>query len=205
MLLSLLESLTRKLNIFELQRSYFLNICLLLFIVFTFMYRYWDVFFKRYGSRGRVYFGWTLYLLAISHTLIGIFSLCEFFFIRRQYNPIIGIISLACFTTGQIIRNLAIASLKEFHSAHIEIKPNHQLIQTGPYKRIRNPYYVGVMLEVLSTPLILNSFFTFLFSIFVYLPELFIRVFLEEKILTNQLGCCYASYLKKVPRFLPRF
>ena len=151
---------------FHIEKNYILNIVLLLFIAFTFVYRYWDVFFKKYGCSGKIHFGWSLYFLAIVHSLVGIFSVCEYFLFRhRSYNFIIGFIALLLFVIGQIIRNFAIISLKGFHSGHIEIKSNHQLIKTGPYNLIRNPYYVGVLVEVLCTPLVLNAYYSFFFAV----------------------------------------
>jgi len=186
------------------EKSPLLTSVLILFAVATFVYRYWDVFFKSYGERGKVYFGWTLYLLGLVHSLIGILALVEYLLWRPSYNWLIGAIAFALFVAGQGLRNWAVSSLGPYHSPKIEIKPGHRLIQKPPYRYLRNPYYAGVILEVLATPLILNAYLAFAFSVVGYLPILFLRAAMEEKILRDYFGAAYVEYEKKTPRFVPR-
>ncbi len=190
---------------FEIQKNITLTLILLLFSGITFAYRYWDVFFKFYGNRGKIYFGWTLHLLGFIHTAIGVATISEYFLLRENYNCFIGVIAFSIFLLGQIIRNQAIKSLGIYHSPHIEIKPNHKLIIAPPYCFLRHPYYLGVMLEVLATPLVLNSYFTFLGVVVSYLPVLWMRIILEEKVMNQHFGLTYTKYQKQTFRFIPLF
>lgn len=187
----------------EIERNDVLTSLLMLFAVLTFAYRYWDVFLKSYGERGTLYYKWTLPVLGAIHSLAGIFAIFEYWFFQQRYNLIVGTSAFLFFLIGQVIRNWAIRSLGKFHSPHIEMKSHHQLIQTGPYRYLRNPYYLGVLLEVTSSPLVLNSYFSFLFSFLVYVPILFMRVHFEGKILANHFGPSYLEYVKNVPAVFP--
>lgn len=189
---------------FELEKTAALNILLIAFAVFTFIYRYWDVFFKSYGPPGRYYYGWTLGLLGAVHSLVGAASVFEYFFLVDTYQWIVGLLAFFIFLSGQLLRNWAIQTLGIFHSVQIEIKPSHRIIQKPPYQYLQHPYYLGVILEVLSTPLVLNAYRSFLIVLALYLPLLFIRIFLEERILARYFGSAYADYQKVTPRFFPR-
>lgn len=189
---------------FEVPKHFVLTSVLVAFSLVTIVYRYWDVFFKSYGERGKIYFGWTLYLLGFVHSLIGALSLLEYLFLREKYNWLIGTAAFSVFLVGQIVRNWAIVSLGKLHSPHIEIKPGHELIRKPPYRYTRNPYYAGVILEVLSTPLILNAYRTFAFSLLSYVPILLLRMILEEKVMMQHFGSAYADYKNKTPYLIPR-
>jgi protein-S-isoprenylcysteine O-methyltransferase Ste14 len=106
--------------------------------------------------------------------------------------------------SGLIIRNWAIRSLAEYWSIHLEIRKDHKLTRKGPYKYIRHPAYLGMILEVCGIPLIVNSYFIFLFSIVVYIPLLILRVYYEEKEHFRIFGRKYLTYKKQTGAFTPR-
>jgi len=71
----------------------------------------------------------------------------------------------------------------------------HQVCSTGPYKFVRHPMYVGVIMMVLMLPLALGSFFA-------YIPAglttaaFVVRTALEDKTLTMELSG-YKEYTQK--------
>ena len=84
-----------------------------------------------------------------------------------------------------------------YHSIHIEMREHHPLIKKGPYKYLRHPYYLAVIFEVLGFPLVPNAYYAFLFSIFTYLPLLFIRIYFEEKAMIKKFGDEYHLYKRE--------
>ena len=48
-------------------------------------------------------------------------------------------------------------TLGVYHGIHIEIRESHELIQSGPYLYLRNPYYLSNILEAIALTLIVNS------------------------------------------------
>lgn len=72
----------------------------------------------------------------------------------------------------------------------------HEVCTTGPYRYVRHPMYVGVIIFVLCLPLALGSYFALFFSvaiIFVFL----IRTSLEDKTLQKELPG-YKEYAEQV-------
>src|SRR5689334_20372168 len=55
-----------------------------------------------------------------------------------------------------VIRRRAISSLGKFWSLHVEIRDNHEFVQSGPFRWMRHPTYFSMILELLGAGLILN-------------------------------------------------
>lgn len=78
---------------------------------------------------------------------------------------------------------------------------HHTLITTGPYRWIRHPFYVEVLLLVLACSL-LNWFMTLVgVAVFALLA---IRSAIEERKLAERFGDEYLAYRAQTRRFLPR-
>jgi methyltransferase len=107
------------------------------------------------------------------------------------------------FLSAFILRRWAVNALGDYHSIHIEIRANHPLIKNGPYAYLRHPYYLSVILELLGLPLVGNAFFSFVISLFLYVPFLLLRVYLEEQVMINKFNGEYIKYKKNTPGFLP--
>lgn len=72
-------------------------------------------------------------------------------------------------------------------SVRIQADRGHTVIQSGPYRIVRHPMYVGSILMYLSTPLILGSFWALAFT--VSIVALFIwRTALEDRMLRRELA-----------------
>jgi protein-S-isoprenylcysteine O-methyltransferase len=92
--------------------------------------------------------------------------------------------------------------LQHFYAERVEVQPEHQVIDTGPYRLMRHP--------------VITSFFgiaTGLFLINPAVPTLAVLLYTiwdfsraadqEEKLLSSTLPG-YADYVRRTPRFLPR-
>lgn len=84
------------------------------------------------------------------------------------------------------------------------IDPPKNLVIVGPYKYIRNPMYVGILLILLGHISWFESF-----SLIVYFFTLSVLfhsfvIFYEEPRLTKVFGKSYKSYIQQVPRWFPR-
>ena len=82
--------------------------------------------------------------------------------------------------------------------------PTRRLVLHGPYRYVRNPMMIGVMLILLAEALLLQSpgiaiwFAVFLLLNGFYLPGV------EEKGLEQRFGEDYRQYKANVPRWIPR-
>jgi methyltransferase len=70
------------------------------------------------------------------------------------------IILTAIFCAAQALRYWAITSLGVYWNTKILVVPNHPLIRNGPYKFLRHPNYIGVMIELAMVPLIFSCYIT---------------------------------------------
>ena len=78
------------------------------------------------------------------------------------------------------------------------------LVTSGPYGRVRHPFYVTVLLLLLSTSLTTANWFIGLLSIFI-LAFFVLRAPLEEQKLAERFGEEYRAYIQRTGRFLPRW
>lgn len=80
-------------------------------------------------------------------------------------------------------------------TVRIQKDRNHQVCSSGPYNFVRHPSYVGFIVSILSMPLIFGSWWAFVPS-FIIVILIFIRTYLEDKTLLNELPG-YVEYSKK--------
>lgn len=84
------------------------------------------------------------------------------------------------------------------------IDPPKTLVVAGPYRYMRNPMYVGVLLILLGEALFFESAGLLLYTAFMFaLFQLFIVLY-EEPTLWRRFGDSYERYRSRVPRWLPR-
>jgi protein-S-isoprenylcysteine O-methyltransferase Ste14 len=85
------------------------------------------------------------------------------------------------------------------------IDPPKELVATGFYRYVRNPMYVGVLLILIGHFLWFKNVWLLVYTVVAFLiVHLFITLY-EEPTLKRKFGAGYEEYLKKVPRWLPRF
>jgi len=87
----------------------------------------------------------------------------------------------------------------------IPLEPPKKFVYTGVYSHVRNPIYVGYAIIFMSYFLIFGHLALLLYTIIGTLFLHFYVVLFEEKNLKKRFGKTYEIYLKKVPRWLPRF
>jgi len=83
-----------------------------------------------------------------------------------------------------------------FAAVNINVEPGQQVVSSGPYAVVRHPYYSGLLLWVLATPLALGSWWGLLLLVPMALV-LASRIHYEERFLTQNLPG-YAEYCKRV-------
>ena len=90
-------------------------------------------------------------------------------------------------------------------SPTLEIREKHELITRGVYGLIRHPMYASQWLWVIAQPLLLHNWVAGFSNLLVFIPFYFLRVKAEEKLMLEQFGDGYRSYMKKVGGVLPKF
>ncbi len=115
------------------------------------------------------------------------------------------ILGIALSVTGGFLYSRAAQTLGRQMTPAIQVRQDHQLIRTGPYRYIRHPVYTAIILTAtggtlffLSAPLALLTLV--LLGLAVY------RARLEETLLASPeaFGATYREYMARTGRFLPR-
>lgn len=108
-----------------------------------------------------------------------------------------------------IVFALAAAMLRTWGSAYMGpsvviagAMKGDRVIASGPYRRMRNPLYLGIMLHVVALGLLMPPSGAVLTLVLIVLFEL--RLILgEEAFLSERLGEAYRAYRAQVPRLVP--
>ena len=87
-------------------------------------------------------------------------------------------------------------------TVRIQKEKNQNVINAGPYKIVRHPGYLGMLLGSISLPLALGSVLAFI-PLFIMIVLILIRTYYEDKILQEELAG-YSEYCKEVKyRLIP--
>ena len=94
--------------------------------------------------------------------------------------------------------------LGKFWSSRVTLKEGHQLIQSGPYARVRHPIYSGIALAMLGTALFSGQWRA-LIGASIFIVGHWLKSRREEALLTSQFGTEYEEYRGRTGSLLPRF
>jgi protein-S-isoprenylcysteine O-methyltransferase Ste14 len=118
---------------------------------------------------------------------------CSLLFVKQM--------SPAWFVAGAIL--ILLGQVIQLSSYSVLVK-NAELTTTGPYRFVRNPFYVGTILKDFGVCTISGNWVIMLAYVVIFLPILYRRVLKEEKSLHEKFGKQYEEFMRLVPRFLPR-
>ncbi len=79
----------------------------------------------------------------------------------------------------------------------------HRLVTRGPYRYVRHPMYLGIMIAPFGGLLLFHNWTMLLVSLgFLFLPR---RAHREDEALAAEFGAEWQAYASQVPAFLPNF
>ena len=85
------------------------------------------------------------------------------------------------------------------------VDPPKELVAVGFYRYVRNPMYFGVLLILIGHFLWFGYWWLLAYTILAFMVvHLFVTGY-EEPTLKRKFGAAYEDYLKRVPRWIPRF
>lgn len=87
----------------------------------------------------------------------------------------------------------------------VPMDPPRELVVTGFYRYVRNPIYAGVFLIFLGHFLWFGYWSLLMYTMLAFLGAHLFIVLYEEPTLKRKFGTSYEEYLKRVPRWIPRF
>jgi protein-S-isoprenylcysteine O-methyltransferase len=113
------------------------------------------------------------------------------------------IAGLAMMAFGIALRFTAIAQLGRFHTPNVAIREDHRLMQTGLYRLVRHPSYLGALIAFLGFSLALGNWLSVV-TMMGLVPWLYLyRIHEEDAVLLAAFGDAYRDYCKRTKRLIP--
>lgn len=128
--------------------------------------------------------------------------------IEWRFNTILGTsqlnfwnyLGVAMLFGGLFLRLQAIEDLNMFFTNEVRVDKHWQLINTGLYKYIRHPSYLGAYLTMTGTSVLFEAWFSLLAGGIALWLIYFYRIRLEERLLLLHFGESYQHYINKTKR-----
>ena len=111
-------------------------------------------------------------------------------------------LGVVLFVVGGALRIYPVFVLGHRFSGLVAIQPRHTLVTNGIYGVIRNPSYLGLLVNSLGWGLAYRSGVGVLLMLFI-IPPLVARIRAEERLLRSQFGAEYDAYCARTSRLIP--
>jgi len=141
-----------------------------------------------------VYVGWMVVL-----TVSAVFGKDGIAFLP-DWMYLVGIVFMF---GGIVFRQWAISVLGRYFSVEIGVQKEQKVVDSGPYSLIRHPSYTGALIFYVGMGLSMQSWAATLVAVIVFGIVYGYRIFVEEKVLINELGNNYVEYKKRTKRIIP--
>ncbi len=138
-------------------------------------------------------------VMTLFHTAFLLACVGEVLYFQRAFPGLLGWLSLAGAVAAQLLRYWAISTLGERWNTRIIFVPGATPVTQGPYRFVRHPNYVAVIMEMVFIPLIHGGYLTALLFTLGNAALLFVRIRAEEA----ALGAEYQRAFGERPRFIP--
>ena len=112
---------------------------------------------------------------------------------------------LGCFfiVFGVSIRLTAVITLRRHFTTTVSIMESHKIIETGVYRLIRHPAYLGYLASLLGIGFILGNWVGLMALVVLPLLGVLYRIHVEERVLLDHFGAAYQEYANRTKRLLP--
>ena len=134
--------------------------------------------------RGGVEYGANHYpLMAAVHSLLLVSCVVEVYVADRPFLPWLGWPMLAVVVGTQALRWWCVRTLGPQWNTRIVVVPGLPLVDHGPYRWLRHPNYVAVVVEVAALPLVHTAWLTAIVFSAVNAVVLSVRIPAEQRAL----------------------
>lgn len=140
-------------------------------------------------------------VMRLLHSAFLVACPAEVFLFHRPLRPwLFGTMFLVVCGT-MALRYWAISTLGTRWNTRVIVVPGLEAVNAGPYRFLRHPNYVAVVLELAALPLMHGAWITALGFSLANLVLLKVRIDAEEEALREH--CGYATEMEQRPRVLP--
>lgn len=117
--------------------------------------------------------------------------------------PLIGYVGCLLVGFGITIRLAAVVALKKQFTLTVSLVERHELIETGVYRFVRHPAYLGHLVSLLGIGVILGNSVGLAALVVLPLAGIVYRIHVEESALFGYFGAAYQAYARRTKRLLP--
>lgn len=154
-------------------------------------------------GRGALVYGREhLIWMKLLHTAFLLGCVLEVWAFSRPFSPLLGWPCLLLALSCQGLRYWTIASLGRRWNIEVIVLPGVPAEVSGPFRFLRHPNYLAVVLEGIAVPLVHSAWLTALTFTLLNAALLRVRIRCEEEALAQH--CQYAARLGARSRFVPR-
>ena len=137
---------------------------------------------------GREYGAGHYPVMVVLHTGLLVGAAVEVLLADRPFVPVLGWPMLVLVIAAQALRWWCIATLGSQWSTRVVVVPGLPLVTSGPYRLMRHPNYLAVVVEGFALPLVHSAWVTAAVFSACNLALLRVRVRVEERALTGSLA-----------------
>ena len=137
-------------------------------------------------AQGGVEFGHGHYpVMAAMHTALLVACIAEVAVADRPFLPWLGWPMLALVAASQALRWWCVATLGRQWNTRVIVVPGLPLVSAGPYRWLRHPNYLAVVVEVAALPLVHSAWVTAVVFTAANAAVLAVRIPVEERALAT--------------------
>jgi protein-S-isoprenylcysteine O-methyltransferase Ste14 len=186
-----------------------MNVKLIIIISFSILYGFFEIFMSnrqrgkrtisQTGDKGSI---WIITIsISIGFWLSFIVASTK---IGRVYHwDMLFVLGFILIIIGLIIRVRSILTLKKQFTYTVTKIEDHELIESGLYKNIRHPGYLGQLIIFLGISTSLSNWISILLMIIPVSLGYIYRIKVEEKFMIAQMGQKYIDYQKRTKKLIP--
>jgi protein-S-isoprenylcysteine O-methyltransferase len=117
--------------------------------------------------------------------------------------PLLGYLGCLFIACGVTIRLVAVATLKKQFTLKVSIVEKHEIVDTGIYRIIQHPAYLGHLVSLLGIGLVWGNWVGLTALVVLPLAGILYRIHVEESALLGYFGPAYQAYASRTKRLLP--
>ena len=112
-------------------------------------------------------------------------------------------IGMVLFAAGLLIRLRSMATLKQYFTYAISKTEEQKIVDTGFYKTIRHPGYLGQLILFLGISISMSNWLSILAMMIPIVFGYAYRIRVEERFMVEQFGSYYLDYQKRTKKIIP--
>ena len=189
-----------------------MDIKLIIIIAFSYLYAIFEIFMGvmqrskrtkdivKKGDRASI---WILFLfIGFGYYLAFRFGMSRMG--RIYYWNTLFTIGALMVIAGMIIRIVSILTLKQHFTYTVTKIEGHELIETGFYKTIRHPGYLGQLIIFTGVAVSMSNWLSVICMFIPCFLGFIYRITVEERFMKEQMGQKYLDYQKRTKRLIPK-